>query len=62
MIEILVGSQMGAAEYAAEQVAEEAAQQEQNKIRVIRLPHGGIRITTRPPEPGEEEPPSEQEQ
>lgn len=45
-----------------DQAAEEAAQQEQNKIRVIRLPHGGIRITTRPPEPGEEEPPSEQEE
>jgi chemotaxis protein MotB len=44
-------------ETSAEQVAEEAAQQEQNKVRVIRLPHGGIRITTRPPEPGEEEPP-----
>lgn len=49
-------------ETAAEQAAEEAVQQEQNKIRVIRLPHGGIRITTRPPEPGEEEPPSKQEQ
>lgn len=47
------------AEIAAEQVAEEAVQQEQNKVRVIRLPHGGIRITTRPPEPGEEEPPSQ---
>ncbi|WP_233008844.1 flagellar motor protein MotB [Rheinheimera faecalis] len=44
-------------ETSAEQVADEAAQQEQNKVRVIRLPHGGIRITTRPPEPGEEEPP-----
>lgn len=44
---------------AKEQAAEEAAEQEQNKIRVIRLPHGGIRITTRPPEPGEEEPASQ---
>ncbi|RVT46934.1 flagellar motor protein [Rheinheimera sediminis] len=42
-----------------EQAAESAAMQQQNKIRVIRLPHGGIRITTRPPEPGEEEPPSQ---
>ncbi len=43
------------------EVEKKAAQQEQeqNKIRVIRLPHGGIRITTRPPEPGEEEPPSQ---
>lgn len=41
----------------AEQAAEEATVQEQDKIRVIRLPNGGIRITTRPPEPGEEEPP-----
>ncbi|MDF3125780.1 flagellar motor protein MotB [Rheinheimera sp. 1928-s] len=49
-------------ETASEQAAEETAQQEQNKVRVIRLPHGGIRITTRPPEPGEEEPPIEQEQ
>lgn len=47
------------AQSATEQAAEEAAQQEQNKIRVIRLPHGGIRITTRPPDPGEEEPPSQ---
>jgi chemotaxis protein MotB len=47
----------------AEQVsAEETAVQEQQKMRVIRLPHGGIRITTRPPEPGEEEPPQEREQ
>lgn len=51
-----------APEQVAEQSAEEATAQEQNKIRVIRLPHGGIRITTRPPEPGEEEPPSEREQ
>lgn len=50
------------AQSATEQAAEDAAEQEQNKIRVIRLPHGGIRITTRPPEPGEEEPPSKQEQ
>lgn len=49
-------------ESTAEQAAEDTAQQEQNKVRVIRLPHGGIRITTRPPEPGEEEPPSQQEQ
>lgn len=47
------------AQSAQEQAAEEAAEQEQNKIRVIRLPHGGIRITTRPPEPGEEEPASQ---
>jgi len=51
-----------APEQVAEQSAEEATAQEQNKIRVIRLPHGGIRIMTRPPEPGEEEPPSEREQ
>ncbi|MBU1619129.1 MAG: OmpA family protein [Gammaproteobacteria bacterium] len=50
------------AETEAEQAAEAAAAQEQQQIRVIRLPHGGIRITTRPPEPGEEEPPIEQEQ
>ena len=50
------------AETEAEQAAEAAATQEQQQIRVIRLPHGGIRITTRPPEPGEEEPPIEQEQ
>lgn len=50
------------AQSATEQAAEEAVQQEQNKIRVIRLPHGGIRITTRPPEPGEEEPPTQREQ
>lgn len=49
-------------ETVAEQAAEAAAAQEQQQIRVIRLPHGGIRITTRPPEPGEEEPPIEQEQ
>lgn len=47
---------------AAEQATEETAVQEQQKVRVIRLPHGGIRITTRPPEPGEEEPPQEREQ
>lgn len=50
-------SEPGGSESAAAQAAEEVAQQEQNKVRVIRLPHGGIRITTRPPEPGEEEPP-----
>ncbi len=44
-------------EMASEQATEAATEQEQNKVRVIRLPHGGIRITTRPPEPGEEEPP-----
>jgi chemotaxis protein MotB len=49
-------------ETAAEQATEAAAVQEQQQIRVIRLPHGGIRITTRPPEPGEEEPPTQQEQ
>lgn len=45
-----------------EQAAEVAVQDEQKKIRVIRLPHGGIRVTTRPPEKGEEEPPTQQEQ
>lgn len=45
------------ADAASELAEEQAVQQEQQKIRVIRLPHGGIRITTRPPEPGEEEPP-----
>jgi chemotaxis protein MotB len=49
-------------EQVAQQAAEEAAVQEKQKIRVLRLPHGGIRITTRPPEPGEEEPPNQQEQ
>lgn len=49
-------------ETVAQQDAEKVATQEQQKIRVIRLPHGGIRITTRPPGPGEEEPPIEQEQ
>jgi chemotaxis protein MotB len=49
-------------EDAAQQAAEEAVLQEQQKIRVLRLPHGGIRITTRPPEPGEEESPLQQEQ
>lgn len=48
------------AQTATEEAAEQAVEQEQNKIRVIRLPHGGIRITTRPPEPGEEEPPIQQ--
>lgn len=47
---------------ASELAEEQAVQQEQNKMRVIRLPHGGIRITTRPPEPGEEEPPQEREE
>jgi chemotaxis protein MotB len=49
-------------ETVAEQAAEEAAVKEPQKIQVLRLPHGGIRITTRPPEQGEKEPPIQQEQ